>query len=110
MDEFVSNAGQYIQTSPWLAVLAVFVGGIVTASNPCVLAMIPLIPYGKQKIAPELLLTRMWASSYSMTEDATRTVAKDLKGACVARKVLDSEADDLLVELIKSQGRWVDPA
>ena len=29
---------------------------------------------------------------------------------CVARKVLDSEADDLLVELIKRQGRWVDPA
>ncbi len=28
---------------------------------------------------------------------------------CVARKVPDGEADDLLVELIKRHGRWVDP-
>ncbi len=41
--DFVNNAGQYIQTNPWLAVAVVFVGGILTASNPCVLAMIPLM-------------------------------------------------------------------
>lgn len=29
--------------SPWLAPLAVFLGGILTASNPCVLAMVPLM-------------------------------------------------------------------
>ena len=29
---------------------------------------------------------------------------------CVARRVPESEADDLLVELIKRHGRWVDPA
>jgi len=29
--------------SPWLAPLAVFVGGMLTASNPCVLAMVPLM-------------------------------------------------------------------
>jgi cytochrome c biogenesis protein CcdA len=40
---FVNGAGQYLGTNPWLAVLAVFVGGILTASNPCVLAMIPLM-------------------------------------------------------------------
>jgi cytochrome c-type biogenesis protein len=40
---FVNNAGQYIQTNPWLAIFSVFVGGILTASNPCVLAMIPLM-------------------------------------------------------------------
>lgn len=43
LDELVTNAGQYINTSPWLAIVAVFVGGILTASNPCVLAMIPLM-------------------------------------------------------------------
>jgi len=42
-EDFVNNAGLYIQTNPWLAVVAVFVGGILTASNPCVLAMIPLM-------------------------------------------------------------------
>lgn len=40
---FVANAGQYINTNPWLALVAVFVGGGLTASNPCVLAMIPLM-------------------------------------------------------------------
>jgi len=43
LDELVTNAGQYIHTNAWLAIVAVFVGGIVTASNPCVLAMIPLM-------------------------------------------------------------------
>ena len=43
-DDLVANAGQYINTNPWLAIAAVFIGGILTASNPCVLAMIPLMP------------------------------------------------------------------
>ncbi|MFH0900772.1 MAG: cytochrome c biogenesis protein CcdA [Pseudomonadota bacterium] len=43
LETLVNNAGQYIQTNPWLAIVAVFVGGMLTASNPCVLAMIPLM-------------------------------------------------------------------
>jgi cytochrome c-type biogenesis protein len=43
LDDFVANAGQYLQTNPWLSIGAVFVGGALTASNPCVLAMIPLM-------------------------------------------------------------------
>lgn len=43
LDEFVNQAGNYIHTNPWLAILAVFLGGVLTASNPCVLAMIPLM-------------------------------------------------------------------
>jgi len=43
LDGFVANVGQYLHTNPWLALVAVFVGGILTASNPCVLAMIPLM-------------------------------------------------------------------
>lgn len=43
LHEFLGRAGEYIQHSPQLAVLAVFVGGVLTASNPCVLAMIPLM-------------------------------------------------------------------
>jgi cytochrome c-type biogenesis protein len=43
LNEFVNSANQYINTNPWLAIVAVFVGGILTASNPCVLAMIPLM-------------------------------------------------------------------
>lgn len=40
---FVAKAGEYIHASPWLALAAVFVGGVLTASNPCVLAMVPLM-------------------------------------------------------------------
>ncbi|HPB51528.1 MAG TPA: cytochrome c biogenesis protein CcdA [Myxococcota bacterium] len=43
LDQLVGNAGAYIQTNPWMALLAVFAGGVLTASNPCVLAMIPLM-------------------------------------------------------------------
>ena len=43
LDQLVDNAGQYIQTNPWLAIVAALFGGMVTASNPCVLAMIPLM-------------------------------------------------------------------
>jgi cytochrome c biogenesis protein CcdA len=43
LEQLVGNASQYIHTSPWLALSAVFVGGMLTASNPCVLAMIPLM-------------------------------------------------------------------
>ena len=42
MGELVGSAGTSIHTNPWLAVVAVFLGGILTASNPCVLAMVPL--------------------------------------------------------------------
>lgn len=41
--EFLSHAGDYVATNPWLALVAVFAGGALTASNPCVLAMIPLM-------------------------------------------------------------------
>jgi cytochrome c biogenesis protein CcdA len=43
LTDFVNNAGQYIQTNPWLAIIAVFVGGVLTAASPCVLVMIPLM-------------------------------------------------------------------
>ena len=43
LEEFLGRAGEHIQHSPHLAVLAVFIGGLLTASNPCVLAMIPLM-------------------------------------------------------------------
>jgi cytochrome c-type biogenesis protein len=43
LEPFVTNVDRYLQASPWLAPLAVFVGGALTASNPCVLAMVPLM-------------------------------------------------------------------
>lgn len=43
VDQLFSNVNELIQTNPWLAFLVVFLGGLLTASNPCVLAMIPLM-------------------------------------------------------------------
>jgi cytochrome c biogenesis protein CcdA len=43
IEAFLGNAQSYIQTNPWLAFAAVFIGGALTASSPCVLAMIPLV-------------------------------------------------------------------
>ncbi|MEO0108090.1 MAG: cytochrome c biogenesis CcdA family protein [candidate division WOR-3 bacterium] len=42
LNQLLSNADHLINTQPLLAVPAVFVGGLVTALNPCVLASIPL--------------------------------------------------------------------
>jgi cytochrome c-type biogenesis protein len=58
LDRIVANANQYIHTNPWLALVAVFVGGILTASNPCVLAMIPLMMsfvIGRREDRPSVL-------------------------------------------------------
>ncbi len=42
LTEFLHNTSAYIGTRPLLAFIAVFLGGVLTASSPCVLAMIPL--------------------------------------------------------------------
>jgi len=42
IQSLLGNVNQIIQTNPWLAFVAVFIGGLLTALNPCVLAMIPL--------------------------------------------------------------------
>jgi cytochrome c biogenesis protein CcdA len=58
LDGLVANAGQYVHANPWLALVAVFVGGILTASNPCVLAMIPLMMSfvaGRREESPSIL-------------------------------------------------------
>ncbi len=43
MPGFFGDISALIQHNPWLAVVAVFIGGVMTASNPCVLVMIPLV-------------------------------------------------------------------
>ena len=43
MQNLLENTEQLVQTNPWLALVAVFLGGVMTASSPCVLAMIPLM-------------------------------------------------------------------
>jgi cytochrome c-type biogenesis protein len=43
MESLFGDIQQLLQHSPWLAFVAVFAGGVTTALNPCVLAMIPLL-------------------------------------------------------------------
>jgi len=39
----IENIGQYISGNPLLAFAAVFLGGLISASSPCVLAIMPLV-------------------------------------------------------------------
>jgi cytochrome c-type biogenesis protein len=43
IESFLSNLADIINNSPALAYLGVFLGGILSASSPCVLAIIPLV-------------------------------------------------------------------
>ncbi len=43
MNGIFGDVAVLLQHNPWLAVVAVFLGGVTTALNPCVLAMIPLL-------------------------------------------------------------------
>ena len=43
MTGLFGDISQLLQHNPWLALVAVFLGGVTTALNPCVLAMIPLL-------------------------------------------------------------------
>jgi len=43
MEGLFGDISALLQHSPWPAVAAVFLGGVTTALNPCVLAMIPLL-------------------------------------------------------------------
>jgi cytochrome c-type biogenesis protein len=43
MVSFLGDFGHLLESAPWLAFAAAFVGGLLTASNPCVLISIPLV-------------------------------------------------------------------
>jgi len=43
MSDLFGDVPALLQSNPWLAVVAVFLGGVTTALNPCVLAMVPLL-------------------------------------------------------------------
>lgn len=43
LQEISENLAQVVESNPWLAPLAALLGGLLTAANPCVLAMVPLM-------------------------------------------------------------------
>ncbi len=42
-EAITQQLAQVVQDSPWLAPLAALAGGLLTAANPCVIAMVPLM-------------------------------------------------------------------
>lgn len=42
-EQFLGDLSQTMASNPWLAVVAVFLGGLLSSTNPCVLAVIPLM-------------------------------------------------------------------
>ena len=74
LDSLVANVGEYVHTNPWLALVAVFAGGALTASNPCVLAMIPLTmsfvagqPTGRSGVVRAFLFSSVFVLGLSIT-------------------------------------------
>ena len=43
MDAFLGEFGRLVESASWLAYAAAFLGGLLTASNPCVLVSVPLV-------------------------------------------------------------------
>jgi len=43
LQQLIDSTGELIQAQPWLAVLAVFLGGVASSAAPCVLAIVPLM-------------------------------------------------------------------
>lgn len=87
-DEFVANVGQYIHTNPWMALVAVLVGGALTASSPCVLAMIPLMMSfvaGHQEQKPGVLHAFIYSLVFVLGLAATFTALG--MGAALAGKM-----------------------
>jgi cytochrome c biogenesis protein CcdA len=82
LSQFVAKAGEYLHASPLLALAAVFVGGVLTASNPCVLAMVPLMmsfvagdkPEGRG-FARAFLLSLTFVSGLALTFTALGMIA-----------------------------------
>jgi len=69
------NLAESVQANPWLAPLAAFVGGLLTAANPCVIAMVPLmVGYvvghsddSKRHVAYSFFLSLTFAIGLTMT-------------------------------------------
>jgi cytochrome c biogenesis protein CcdA len=88
LDRFVGTVDEYVHTSPWLALVAVFVGGALTASNPCVLAMVPLMMSfvaGRKDAKPSL--TRSFLFSFVFVAGLALTFTALGVGAALAGKI-----------------------
>jgi len=77
LDQIAGNAEQIVATNPWLAVVVVFLGGLLTASNPCVIAMIPLMMgfvAGQREPRPGMLHALGYSSVFVLGLSITFTV------------------------------------
>lgn len=65
------NLAEIVQSNPWLAPAAAFLGGLLTAANPCVLAMVPLMVgyvagQGQRSIGRSFLLSLTFSIGLTM--------------------------------------------
>jgi cytochrome c-type biogenesis protein len=69
------NLAQAVQGNPWIAPLAAFIGGLLTAANPCVIAMVPLMvgyvagqeTEAKRRVLHSFLLSLTFAIGLTIT-------------------------------------------
>jgi hypothetical protein len=121
----VANLGAPITTTPVVHQLHVIhtyekrPGGEESSIAPGLIALIPLVPYGTQKFAPEFCYLNDGSSygkyPYNFKKDLSITVAKDLQTAGIANSVdyvplYKMQQDDLppgsRVELFLNDAAW----
>lgn len=80
--DLLNNAATTIETSPGLAIGLVFIGGVLTASSPCVLAMIPLMmsfvagqQHGKSGVLRAFAHSLVFVTGLSITFTALGMIA-----------------------------------
>ncbi len=77
IEGLLADIGRYVHTNPWLALVAVFLGGLLTAANPCVLATIPLMMSwvaGQRDDRPGLWRSFGYSLTFVLGLDATFAV------------------------------------
>lgn len=75
LDSLSENLAEAVQGNPWVAPLAAFAGGLLTAANPCVIAMVPLmVGYvagqggeARRRVAHSFLLSLTFTSGLTIT-------------------------------------------
>jgi cytochrome c-type biogenesis protein len=72
LEQMSEHLAQTVQANPWMAPLAAFVGGLLTAANPCVLAMVPLmVAYvagqGTRSVSRSFLLSLTFSIGLTIT-------------------------------------------
>jgi cytochrome c-type biogenesis protein len=91
LESLAENLAAAVKTNMWLAPLAALIGGLLTAANPCVLAMVPLMIGYMARQSPARSLGRSVGLSVSFVAGLTAVFALLFLGTLVVSSFLRAE-------------------